>query len=50
MSWPTTMAPPAAPTTRTNAAPSARATSASSWSGTMPRTSYALTMLDEVLA
>src|SRR4051812_2383750 len=35
-----------APVNRAKAAPSARAMSAFSWSGTTPRTSYALTMLE----
>src|SRR6478609_6480162 len=52
MSCPTTTAgraPPAASgsaTTRANAAPTARATSGFSWSGTVPRTSYALIRWD----
>src|SRR3954454_1408056 len=42
MSWPTTTPVPAASVTVTNAAPTARARSSSTWSGTIPRTSYAL--------
>ena len=44
MSRATTMRGAAA--NRAKAAPRARAVSASSWSGTVPRTSYALTMLE----
>ena len=40
MSWPTTTVDP--PTTWTNARPAARASDSSIWSGTVPRTSYAL--------
>ncbi len=48
MSYPTTTVPPSASTsiTSTNAAPTARAMSSSSWSGTTPRTSYALKIAD----
>src|SRR5690349_17403108 len=42
MSWPTTMEAPSAPVSCTNALPVARASASSSWSGTVPRTSYAL--------
>src|SRR5689334_21243465 len=47
MSWAVTTrsaTPPPARSICTNAAPSARATSSFNWSGTVPRTSYALTM------
>src|SRR3954452_23874135 len=40
MSWPTTTVEP--PATGTKHAPVRRASSSSSWSGTVPRTSYAL--------
>ena len=48
MSWPTTII--GAPTTSTNAEPVANARSSSSWSGTVPRTSYALKMAPTLAA